>query len=238
MFQFPSNGKAYLNRSRRWSYVINHVLFQFPSNGKAYLNPRWQLPSPQDWYSVSIPFKRESVSEQFQAEGVVSHTVTCFNSLQTGKRIWTKALNGCGSVTKIVSIPFKRESVSEPRNVETAAVKSMVSIPFKRESVSEPCLVQDRSVGICFNSLQTGKRIWTELNHDVKAIEHGFNSLQTGKRIWTIHREGFPDSIQEFQFPSNGKAYLNWQRVEVGIHQHRRVSIPFKRESVSEPQRN
>ena len=62
-FQFPSNGKAYLNTNLALfltSLVINE--FQFPSNGKAYLNPKKSCCSSFG-YHVSIPFKRESVSE-------------------------------------------------------------------------------------------------------------------------------------------------------------------------------
>ena len=90
-----------------------------------------------------------------------------------------------------------------------------VSIPFKRESVSEPekhihPYVLDTD---SFNSLQTGKRIWTTPSSTsaVKAIEKNM-----------------------FQFPSNGKAYLNTKEGQAWIAALEKVSIPFKRESVSE----
>ena len=62
--------------------------------------------------SVSIPFKREGVSER------------------------TQKISNPQSVS--VSIPFKREGVSElttPKSV--VRVANLVSIPFKREGVSE-----------------------------------------------------------------------------------------------------
>ena len=160
---------------------------------------------------VSIPFKRESVSElgwchsQFQ-KGI------CFNSLQTGKRIWTYRLRW-GVRSNRVSIPFKRESVSEPGSFcwmarhhwfqfpsngkaylnfelrKRRRTLKLVSIPFKRESVSEPGLTTLTVLmrHLSFNSLQTGKRIWTLIRR--------FGSI-------LIH-------LYVFQFPSNGKAYLN-----------------------------
>ena len=69
-----------------------------------------------------------------------------------------------------------------------AVVPKNVSIPFKRESVSEPLAIAIALVGC-----------------------GGFNSLQTGKRIWTLKDEKFKEAdSSRFQFPSNGKAYLNY----------------------------
>ena len=116
-----------------------------------------------------------------------------------------------------------------------------VSIPFKRESVSEQVTKlsskQERRL-LCFNSLQTGKRIWTKETAADGKVDFGFNSLQTGKHIWTKTKKGerhwntlvsIPfkrESVSEptglwlkilmkmFQFPSNGKAYLNFPTKE------------------------
>ena len=60
-----------------------------------------------------------------------------------------------------------------------------------------------------FNSLQTGKRIQSNLKPvEMIPVATGFNSLQTGKRIQRVQEviqgEGLKDL---FQFPSNGKAY-------------------------------
>ena len=61
-----------------------------------------------------------------------------------------------------------------------------------------------------------------------------FNSLQTGK---CIQRYYLLDSsyfrISEFQFPSNGKVYPKRRRRIFVVEHRRKVSIPFKRESVS-----
>ena len=63
-FQFPSNGKAYPKTFDNRDYSRNaQQMFQFPSNGKAY--PK--LPPALLTIaicSVSIPFKRESISKE------------------------------------------------------------------------------------------------------------------------------------------------------------------------------
>ena len=63
----------------------------------------------------------------------------------------------------------------------------------------------------CFNFLQTGKRMETQLfGEDTVSYQDGFNSLQTGKRMETVHFVSSSDGIlQVFQFPSNGKAHGN-----------------------------
>ena len=63
------------------------VEFQFPSNGKVYLNKFEAVPTNFPTDRVSIPFKREGVSEPV----MILTTI-----------LWI-----------IVSIPFKREGVSE-----------------------------------------------------------------------------------------------------------------------------
>ena len=40
-----------------------------------------------DFHTVSIPFKRESLSKVSQAQASIETLGTCFNSLQTGKPI-------------------------------------------------------------------------------------------------------------------------------------------------------
>ena len=109
------------------------LLFQFPSNGKAY------------------PKRAE--------EGVVvSHEVTSFNSLQTGKRIQSDKLTQFATVPD-VSIPFKRESVSKvvSHEVSQDISGSSVSIPFKRESVSKAEMVKVLSHELLFQFPSNGK---------------------------------------------------------------------------------
>ena len=163
-FRFPSNGKAFLN----WEIVARALLairvsipfkregvseqigliqlaldrdmFRFPSNGKAFLNAKagWVYNLVEETERVSIPFKREGVSER-----------------QAGKT-WKEALH------LVVSIPFKREGVSElARTVcPCQGCYAMVSIPFKREGVSElhaAAALYHRPIPR-FDSLQTGRR--------------------------------------------------------------------------------
>ena len=61
-----------------------------------------------------------------------------------------------------------------------------------------------------------------------------FNSLQTGKRIQRTENILGSQRKKKFQFPSNGKAYPKPIKKECsGCRCSQRVSIPFKRESVS-----
>ena len=85
-FPFPSNGKAYRKISGRLSYT-GSLLFPFPSTGKAYRKIKVVLPISST-LSVSIPFDRESVSQDRR------HRLR-------GRRQFR------------VSIPFHRESVSK-----------------------------------------------------------------------------------------------------------------------------
>ena len=164
-----------------------------------------------DQNDVSIPFKRESVSQATGLTTDASNQIS-FHSLQTGKRISREGFDAPNADCIVfqfpsngkaylklwsvwanlqryrVSIPFKRESVSQAKKGEIdESTKCKVSIPFKRESVS-----QDRKSTISY------------LN------ANGFNSLQTGKRISRIRKHGRKWGLFRitFQFPSNGKAYL------------------------------
>ena len=136
-------------------------MFQFPSNGKVYLNldVRTRVGGR---VCVSIPFKRESISERGKSK--VNLASTCQ-----------------------VSIPFKRESISEPSSRTGDPPSGQVSIPFKRESISEHRMhtVVRYLPLYSFNSLQTGKYIWTLRGGAEPGRSSGFNSLQTGKYIWT-----------------------------------------------------
>ena len=61
---------------------------------------------------VSIPFKREGISERLPMMLVVK-------------------------LVTLVSIPFKREGISELITIQSVIKASNVSIPFKREGISE-----------------------------------------------------------------------------------------------------
>ena len=163
--------------------------FQFPSNGKAYLNQRLKRESVG---RVSIPFREsvctDTVGFQFPSNGKAY--LNLLTTLQTGKRIQSDRFGGW-----VVSIPFKRESISE--------------------------LSETKAVGIInstrFNSLANGKAY-----PKVVVPRARFNSLQTG--VQRISHENLPIpfkremrqlflAIFQFQFPSNGKAYLNRSQI-------------------------
>ena len=128
-------------------------MFQFPSNGKAY--PKHKLPQPkQRPRTVSIPFKRESVSKGIKYTDE-TEPLNSFNSLQTGKRIqrrltqrsiprwilWFQFPSNGKAYPKVlprtyprsgeesVSIPFKRESVSKVRSFDEGAIKTKFQFP-------------------------------------------------------------------------------------------------------------
>ena len=136
------------------------IEFQFPSNGKDFPNEA-SSSVPHPIIPVSIPFKREGLSEpDAKTEKRIENG--CFNSLQTGRTFRTHLLSKGGKKVKnSVSIPFKREGLSElqlpsSKGMNTLSFNSLqtgrtfrtlwtvtlrvnciVSIPFKREGLSE-----------------------------------------------------------------------------------------------------
>ena len=161
LFQFPSNGKAYLNN---WltNEVLTGVWFQFPSNGKAYLNwIRKKVVIPTT--SVSIPFKRESISELTQ-ENIGWIFSLCFNSLQTGKHIWTDCdVDGSYYYYSVFQFPSNG--------------KAYLNIEKRQPAVSYENRFQFPSNGKAYLNLTT--------TFQISGWIIGFNSLQTGKHIWT-----------------------------------------------------
>ena len=111
-------------------------MFQFPSNGKARVNEiRAQL--RQIW-------------------------AKSFNSLQTGRHVWTDFL-------------------------ETNNHNTLVSIPFKREGTCELAKKDKGLNGVeKFQFPSNGK---ARVNHQTKetkgTTKYRFNSLQTGRHVWT-----------------------------------------------------
>ena len=114
------------------------LVFQFPSNGKVFPNVSKKTLPACTVIKVSIPFKREGVSERINQNVVDVKRMLRFNSLQTGRCFRTKSAFLTKSRIR-VSIPFKREGVSElSLHPPITACWERVSIPFKREGVSEP----------------------------------------------------------------------------------------------------
>ena len=112
--------------------------------------------SPFQSLRVSIPFKRESVSQD--RKNLHKPLRLSFNSLQTGKRITRHIRRDLSNqLWELVSIPFKRESVSQVTT--TIAASYQVSIPFKRESVSQeiPAGADGADVKIEFQFPSNGK---------------------------------------------------------------------------------
>ena len=112
-----------------------------------------------------------------------------------------------------------------------------VSIPFKRESLSKDYfLIRTEWYKLCFNSLQTGKPIQSEIFWHPHRLLHPFQFPSNGKAYPKENTAAGKRALLDFkfQFPSNGKAYPKKTRVatesdEIGDW----VSIPFKRESLS-----
>ena len=99
----------------------------------------------------------------------------------------------------------------------TRNYRLIVSIPFKRESIYKVIVEElNRSTATwSFNSLQTGKHIQSQNENDgLIDIWLSFNSLQTGKHIQSLYQHAHVvREHQEFQFPSNGKAYTKPSKI-------------------------
>ena len=201
-FQFPSNGKAYLNALALAVLAVG-CEFQFPSNGKAYLNDSDDPYTRQD-ACVSIPFKRESVSELTAYANWHRHGVS-FNSLQTGKRIWTNSQADRQPQHFVFQFP------SNGKAYLNALIKMAVN--------EDPYVFQFPSNGKAYLNSR-----WPV---SCRRIRISFNSLQTGKRIWTLWpRCRLPFVGWKFQFPSNGKAYLNPVRTTATEDEDPRFQFP------------
>ena len=87
---------------------------------------------------VSIPFKREGTCEHCQAE-VWRLFVRGFNSLQTGRHVWT-GTHQCHQKVWWQEFQF-------PSNGKARVNTGLRMTPPRRE--------------LCFNSLQTGRHVWT-----------------------------------------------------------------------------
>ena len=98
-------------------YKINPE-FQFPSNGKAYLNPV-EMSAIDIVVKVSIPFKRESVFRVLK--NLAGNSAQLFQFPSNGKAYLNVGATHWQCIaSRKVSIPFKRESVSERRSWENS----------------------------------------------------------------------------------------------------------------------
>ena len=191
--------------------------FQFPSNGKAY--PKTIRKGNNDGirFTVSIPFKRESLSKVKLAEPAMSVTFL------------------------VVSIPFKRESLSKGMDIKLGWPGGGRKFQFPSNGKAYPkegCREYGKNHNMSFNSLQTGKPIqrcvsinfW--LSHYHVSIPFKRESLsKEDVQLQTIEDAGKKVSIP-FKRESLSKDIRNRISTALAI-----VSIPFKRESLSKVDR-
>ena len=137
-----------------------------------------------------------------------------------------------------VSIPFKRESVSkedEEFNIEDNG-GVIVSIPFKRESVSKGTSASSEGgLPTVFQFPSNGK-VYPKLANPrgIKGRSHVSIPFKRESVSKGIDDGGRVEINRGFQFPSNGKVYPKVvATVATTATTNPRVSIPFKRESVS-----
>ena len=211
--------------------------FQFPSNGKAYpkaLCLRW-------WHAVMLRF----------------------NSLQTGKPIQRGDTSACKPKHCWFQFPSNGKAYPKTRAHSTTGNHchgNWFQFPSNGKAYPKEVVASCHFQGLGFNSLQTGKPIQshshfignddpetalfqfpsngkaypkTNMDRTGTARFLCFNSLQTGKPIQSSLKYTWQGNCKtRFQFPSNGKAYpkLNATRI---CGKGRKVSIPFKRESLS-----
>ena len=185
--------------------------------------------------SVSIPFKRESGSKEIEDDVtvVVSAEVSIPFKRESGSKVEEEEAGSAGFFG--VSIPFKRESGSKvgigvlitmigqefqfPSNGKADPKQGdgqidydhfFVSIPFKRESGSKvlSILAFFAAFLACFNSLQTGKRIQSENETENENAVEEFQFPSNGKADPKVYLYDLDllKGKRVFQFPSNGKA--------------------------------
>ena len=87
--------------------------FLFPSTGKAFLNAGENGKGAAPCRQVSIPFKREGVSELTSSTANTWHRQFLFLFPSNGKAFLNDIRTDLVETNDIVSIPFKREGVSE-----------------------------------------------------------------------------------------------------------------------------
>ena len=110
----------------------------------------------------------------------------------------------------------------------------MVSIPFKRESISKGDYSDWQISDFEFPFPSNGKAY----PKTYEAGSNGGNPAQfpfpsNGKAYPKTIENEFPIPLDRFPFPSNGKAYPKLFLLGRKVLRMLRVSIPFKRESIS-----
>ena len=207
-FKRESISKAEFNAAE-----VEHAIewFPFPSNGKAYPKRSENHEAWRKHGTVSIPFKRESISKEIGDKEWIANRSKSFNSLQTGKHI-------------------QRRSMWPPRRRSVGFNSLQTGKPI--QSGAKICLSKSRQVS--FNSLQTGKHIqrgyWRYKRYTRGAVSIPFKRESISKDLTVVDSQGH--TWEMFPFPSNGKAYPK-RMAEYSPRPRQPVSIPFKRESIS-----
>ena len=137
LFQFPSNGKAYMHKGVRSSGTSPPAPFQFPSNGKAYMHITNFLRA--DTQGV-FQFPSNGKAYMHQRKRSVTRVPSrSFNSLQTGKHICTKEDRkiAFAMASEVFQFPSNGKAYMHEQQIpdRTGAQAESVSIPFKRESI-------------------------------------------------------------------------------------------------------
>ena len=121
--------------------VVNlyEEVFQFPTNGKVHLNVRWSRCGGLDNSRFNSLRTGKYIWTRCRRSMGRMSSGCSFNSLRTGKYIWTGKEKQKKADGKKVSIPYERESTSEHITARHEAARNAinVSIPYERESTSE-----------------------------------------------------------------------------------------------------
>ena len=133
---------------------------------------------------------------------------------------------------------FPSNGKAYPKNaVSESRTPNCYKFQFPSNGKAYPKLVQYRNtpnlVEFGFNSLQTGKHIQRGASLSYDGAHPLFQFPSNGKAY--PKGKGSPNLEKErvFQFPSNGKAYPKFEASFFTSKSSDRVSIPFKRESIS-----
>ena len=188
--------------------MIVKFLFQFPSNGKAYPKAGWNMNVKLQTQTVSIPFKRESLSKvvnvvvplkpflfQFPSNGKAypkfagtenfrKYITNGFHSLQTGKPIQSSL--GYSALFWQLSFQFPSNGKAYPKDVSTRSKIFQIVFQFPSNGKAYP---------------KDGGKEKRARQNILVSIPFKRESLSKAFLRFSLFTSPM------FQFPSNGKAY-------------------------------
>ena len=232
-FNSLQTGK-YIQSSSKREIDLTDDKFQFPSNGKVYpkfvncLNaiPKLSFNSLQTGKYIqraeTANTRADEAEFQFPSNGKVYPKTECFCQVY---------------ILNLVSIPFKRESISKEGGLGHLRNNRHHKFQFPSNGKVYPKLptTSSKTAPIkCFNSLQTGKYIQSSQRDPcTRPVTRKFQFPSNGKVY--PKGNGSPDKVQRSRFNSlqTGKYIQRGITVVVIDWGLLRVSIPFKRESIS-----